>query len=266
MVKLKIFKYSKFLIFIIYCCISITSFTYASDRQECIELYKKAFELKNKSEYRESIELFDSVIDKCPKFSQAYIMKAYILSMNTQYEQAIIVADEALKINGVKNEKLRNSRALAVKSHALYNLHQFSKSLECANLALSFENNYILSLYIRAASNGALGHYELAIIDFDKTLELDPSSNTNDETYLNRFCPLYNLGRYQEALETCDKALKITITPHDLPQIYSKKAAVLNKLGRHKEALEDANKALEISLNDPLGISEKKIAISRLNK
>jgi tetratricopeptide (TPR) repeat protein len=262
MVKLKIFKYLKF---IIYCCISITSFTYASDRQECIELYQKAFELKNKSEYRESIELFDCVIDKCPKFSQAYIMKAFILSINTQYEQAIIVADEALKINGVKNEKLRNSRALAVKSHALYNLHQFSKSLECANLALSFENNYILSLYVRAASNSALGHYELSIIDFDKTLELNPSSNTNDETYLNRFCPLYKLKRYQEALETCDLALKISNNPIELPQIYSKKAAALNKLSRYAEALENANKALKIYPKDPLGISEKKIADSKLN-
>jgi tetratricopeptide (TPR) repeat protein len=266
MAKLKIFKYLNFFIFITYCFLSTISFTYATDRQECIGLYKEAFELKNKEKYGESITRFDNVIAKCPTFAQAYIMKAHILNMNAQYEQAIIVADEILKINGVKNERLRNSRALAVKSHALYNLHQFNKSLMCADLALSFEDNYILSLYIRAASNNALGNYRLAIVDFDKTLELDPNNNTNDETYLNRFCPLYNLKSYQEALETCDLALSITKNPISLRQIYSKKAAALNKLGRHKEALENANKALEISSNDPLGISEQKIAASRLNK
>lgn len=255
MENMKAFRCLKKLVFIISLVIYTTA--YAGDKNEGIELYKKGADLLYKGQYHESIDYFDQVIEKLPKCSQAYILKARALSMNGHYDKVIEVIDEVLKFDDKKNEVKRNSMALATKAQALYNLGKYEESLECADLSLSFDKDFVLALYVRGASHGALGHYELAINDFDKTLVLDPDNKTNYETYLNRFCPLYKLKRYEEALQTCNKALKITDNAEKLPQIYSKKAAALNKLGKHAEALYYSDKALKVNSNDPLAISEK---------
>jgi tetratricopeptide (TPR) repeat protein len=255
-------KYIIHLLFII--CFS--QITLAVDRspveQEAIDFYNEGVQFVIDGKYEESILYFDKAIVKIPKFMKAYYTKGRILGQLKRYDDVIKNSDAALKLN------IKQPRILTHKSVALYALKKYKEGLKIAQLAVQYGNDVSIAYEARANAYAALGHYELAVSDYDKTLELvdDINNSNNAETYLNRFCPLYNLGRYLEALETCDKALAITTTPNKLPQIYSKKAAVLNKLGRHNEALEDANKALEISLNDPLGISEKKIAISRLNK
>jgi len=252
--------------FLILCSFSTFARPYTDEEKEGIRLYKIGHELLKKNQYQEGIKYLDKAIIKAPKLADAYLMKGRALNKLGQYENAIEEFDKTLKIHYTRSNELKNSRALTEKATSLYSLKKYKESLDCANEALSYDNKFFLSYDIRGASYGALGKYELAIIDFDKSLELDPNNPANDETYLNRFCPLYNLGRYEEALATCDLALKKTDNPNSLQQPYSKKATVLNKLGRHEEALENANKALEANSKDPLAINAKKEALELLKK
>ena len=258
--------FSKTLVFVFVVLYSFSTLARPAtdEEKEGIRLYKIGYELLKKSQYEEGIEYLDKSIIKAPKLADAYLMKGRALNMLKQYEDAIKEFDKVLKIHYKRSNKLKNSLALTEKSMSLYVLKKYKESLDCANEALSYNDKFSKSYRMRAASYGALGKYELAIIDFDKSLELDPNNPANDETYLNRFCPLYNLRRYEEALATCDLALKTTNNPNDLQQVYSKKATVLNKLGRYKEALENANKALEVDSKDPLAMDAKKETLELL--
>jgi len=240
--------------------------TFTIEEKEGIKLYKTAFELLKKNKTVEGIKYLDECIKIAPNFVDAYIIKGRALNYLGSYEEAIKEIDKALNINYEEYEQLKNSKALTEKAFSLYALKKYQESFDCSNTALSYYDKNPRTYFIRAAVYGVFGKYDLAINDFDKRLELDPNNPNNDETYLNRFCPLFNLGRYEEALETCNMALKITDNPNNLQQPYSKKARVLNKLGRYEEALENANKALELNPKDLFAIDAKNEAMRLLKK
>lgn len=250
------------LLVIFFISLEALSQTLTAEQEDGKVLFKQGVDLAFKGEYEESLVLFDKAIVKFPKLVSAYYLKSKVLTTLKKYEEAIKVCDEALAL------KAEQPLIIAQKALCLYILQRYKDSLEVAELAVQYGTNISKSYKMRGNARGALGKYELAIEDYNMVLELDSENknNTNDETYLNRFCPLYQLKRYDEALTTCNKALEITNDVSKLPQIYSKKALVLNKLGQHKEALENAEKALKIDAQDPLGISEKKTAESKLKK
>lgn len=257
---------SLFFAFVILCSFSTFARPYTEEEKEGINLYKIGLEFLKKKQFEEAIQYFDKSTIKAPKLADAYLMKGRTLNKLGQYENAIKEFDTVLKIHYKRSNELKNSIALANKALSLFVLKKYKESIDCSNKSLSYDDQFSMAYRMRANSYGASGQYQLAITDYDKAIELDPSNPTNDETYLNRFCPLYKLGRYEEALATCNKALDITDNPNTLPQIYSKKAMALNKLGRYEEALENANKALEVNAKDPLALSEKNLAKSKLKK
>ena len=231
------------------------------EEKEALIFYNKGVELMKSNQFEESLSEFDQAITRVKKFRKAYFAKSRALGYLRKFEDAINVCNEALEFN------IKQPRILTQKAFCLYALERYQESLDTAELAVQYGKNDIpLAYIIRADANGALGHYKLAIEDYDKALELakNPNHSFYAETYLNRFCPLYKLKRYKEALATCDKALEITDNPNKLPKVYSKKASALNALGRHEDALKNAKIALEIDKKDHLGISEKKLAESKL--
>ena len=250
--------------FIILCSFSVFARPYTKEEKEGIKLYRTGLELLKKNQYEEAIKYFDKSTVKAPKLADAYLMKGRVLNKLGRYEDAIKEFDKILKIHYKRSDELKNSLALADKSLSLYALKKYKESLDCSNKSLSYSDNHFLTYGIRGAAYAALGNYELAITDFNKAIELNNTNISNDEIYLNRFCPLYNLGRYEEALATCNLALKTTDNPNNLQQIYSKKATALNKLGRYEEALENANKALEVDSKDPLAMNAKKETLELL--
>lgn len=259
--------------FVFYCIILITTSVLATnntlEEKEGIKYYNDGLKLANEAllsndikKYEESLVLLNKSLKKIPRLMKAYYIKSRVLTILKRYNEALKTCNEAL----ILNEK--QPMILSQKSLCLYILQQYKESLEVAKIAVKYGKNLPITYEMRANAHSALGNFDLALSDYSKALELVKDSNNSnlDETYLNRFCPLYNLKRYDEALETCNKALEITDNPNNLPQIYSKKSLVLNTLGKHEEALKNAEKALEIDATDPLAISEKKTAETKLKK
>ncbi len=253
-------KYIKHILLILCLCHTTLAVDNSPEEKEAIGFYNEGVQFVIDGKYEKSIISFDKAIEKIPRFMRAYYTKGRILGQLKRYDAVIKNCDDALELNK------KQPRILAHKSVSLHALKRYKESLEIAQLAVQYGNNLSITYEARANAYAALGHYELAITDYNKTLELvtDIDNTDNDVTYLNKICPLYNLGRYQEALESCDLALKVTNNPNKLPQIYSKKAMVLNKLGRHTEALESTKKAIEYNPLDPLATSEKQLALSKL--
>lgn len=257
-----IFKHIKIFFCILILSLNSLAHNFTVEQKEAIKLFNQGVNYANQKKYEESIINFDKSIIKFPRLIGAYYSKSKVFIILKKYNEAILVCDEALKV--IENQP----KILAQKALCLYILKNYKESLKVAELAVQYGNELPIAYEMRANAHGALGQYELAIEDYDKALSLAKNQDNSDfdETYLNRFCPLYKLKRYDEALITCNKALEITNDASKLPQIYSKKALVLNKLGQHKEALENAEKALKIDAKDSLGVSEKKIAESKLKK
>ena len=263
MVKKMVFnKYIKYILLIV--CFNQTTLAdnSVSEETKVVNFYNKGIELMNTGQYKESITYFDKSIKKIPRLGKVYYAKSRALSHLHKFEDAINVCNEALEFN------TKQPLILSQKSACLYMLGKYKESLETSQLAVLHGPNCQFAYETRANANAALGNLVQSIQDYDKVLELakKPDDLRYSMLYLNRFCPLYKLKRYDEALATCNKALEITDNPSNLPQIYSKKSLVLNTLGQHKEALENAEKALKIDAKDPLGISEKNTAETKLKK
>lgn len=259
---MKFYKNIKIVFLIVFCCQTAFAQNYSSAEKEGINFYNQGLKLANKKLFEDSLISLNLSIEKFPNLMKAYFLKSRILGQLGRHEEAIKVCNIAL------NKKDKQPIILSQKAASLYALKKYKESLEVANLAIIYGKNLAYPHIARANANTSLGNYIQAINDYDRALELvkNPNHSKLDETYLNRFCPLYQLKRYEEALATCNKALEITDDPNKLPQIYSKKALVLNKLGKHEEALENAEKALKVDSSDSLAISEKKLAESKIKK
>jgi tetratricopeptide (TPR) repeat protein len=259
---MKFYKNIKLIILIVFCCKTAIAQSYSSSEKEGINFYNQGLELANQKLFDDSLISLSLSIEKFPNLMKAYFLKSRILGHLEQHEEAIKICNIALK------KKDKQPIILSQKASSLYALKKYKESLEISNLAVTHGKNLAYPYIARANANTSLGHYTQAINDYDTALELvqNPSNSNLDETYLNRFCPLFKLKRYDEALATCNKALEITDNPKKLPQIYSKKALVLNVLGKYEEALENANKALKINAKDSLAISERKTAEAKLSQ
>jgi len=260
MERLKVFKKSIKHIILLLCFTNASLAGNVSKQEEARKFYNEGIKLSTEKKYEDSISAFNKAIGLYPKFMKAYYAKSNIFAILNNHDLVIKTCDDALSLNN------KQPRILAQKAFALYTLKRYQDSFNTAKLSVKYGEKLPISYIARANAYATLGNFELAVMDYDKALSLVNNSNHSslDETYLNRFCPLYKLKRYDEALATCNKALEVTDNPNKLPQIYSKKALVLNQLDKHEEALENAKKALKIDAKDPLGISEKKTAESKL--
>ena len=84
------------------------------------------------------------------------------------------------------------------------------------------------------------GSYELAILCYDRAIELDPSYAS---PWVNKGFCLKQLGRYEGALEAFDNA---TILNPLVPDLWKQKGDILEGLGRYSEANDAYSKAKEL--------------------
>ena len=87
--------------------------------------------------------------------------------------------------------------------------------------------------------------YHVAIYEFDRALELDPSNAAfNGRVYFRRAACSMALHKYSTAIADCDKVLKVLPKYH---KAYVRRAHALIEMGKMKEALLDLEKAYRLS-------------------
>lgn len=108
----------------------------------------------------------------------------------------------------------------------------------------------------RANSFLTNGEFDLAVVDYNKALEL----NQNDTwSYVNRGMAFYNKKNYELAILDFSKAIEIS--PKEA-KIYFKRADAFEKKGKTEEALADYKKALELDAE----FADAKKSIERIKK
>lgn len=96
----------------------------------------------------------------------------------------------------------------------------------------------------RGNANFVKGELEMAIVDYNKALELNPKDTS---TYLSRALAYYNKQSYD--LAVADYGKGIELNPKEA-KMYLKRGESYEKLGEIEKALADYNKAVELDANN----------------
>jgi len=126
---------------------------------------------------------------------------------------------------------------------AKFSLKDFNGAITDINKAIELQNDYTEAYYVRAICNGELGNIEIAAVDFDKVLSLDPNFQ---DAYVNRaFYVKEPQKDYEGALADYNKFIEIN-TEGSNAFAYNNRGFVKYNMGNYSEALDDINKSLKI--------------------
>ncbi|XP_014213800.1 SET and MYND domain-containing protein 4 [Copidosoma floridanum] len=114
---------------------------------------------------------------------------------------------------------------------------------------------------LKASGNTAfgLGHYEVAIDEYNDAAVLAPTNEELAVILANRSAALYHLERYQVALGDCDEALRTGYPGQLLYKLEERRARCLLALKRHLEAVDSFKRAIR-ALDDARELAPDKKA------
>jgi tetratricopeptide (TPR) repeat protein len=124
------------------------------------------------------------------------------------------------------------------------NATDFNQQIEYFTKAIQkeFAPLYI-AYYMRGTAKYHVQNYQIAILDFDKAIELNPNFAA---PYVNRGVSKKMLGRYQEAIQDFDQAIELQ---SDFSEAYLNRGISKKVLGRYQEAIQDFDQAIKLNPN-----------------
>lgn len=155
-------------------------------------------------------------------------------------------------IGGVALVLLQGVYESITPGHALYYSNRGDNYLNSGNYdlaiieytkAIDLDPTLASLYYNRGLAYTYKDKHDLAIVDYTKSIELDPEYA---DTYNNRCREYYILGKYEEALPDCEKALSLV---PNTDYILDLRASIYVELGHKEEAIKDFEHILEISSN-----------------
>lgn len=258
----------------------------------------------------QSLQRYEEALDTCTfalkvdgtwgRFSPAiaWRQRGILLSLFTQYEQAIIAYDRTLLLEP------KDSLTLAYRCEALVKLNQNEDAIDSCDRALAGNGKWGDKTAAFAWTNRGQAHRQLqqgvkAIADFDRALNIEPEdpltwgaeglvfeslSKFNESlTAYNRAvgidpkfslalagqCTMLNqLEQYKEALAACDQAIKENRNWNEKfpAQAWNQRAKALAGLEKYEEALASVNRAVGMTPNYPEAWSDRGAILWHLQK
>ncbi|NQW20066.1 MAG: tetratricopeptide repeat protein [Chloroflexi bacterium] len=98
--------------------------------------------------------------------------------------------------------------------------------------------------HYRADAYALNGDYELAVIDFDTSVRLNPSY---PDTYLDRGNAHYQLGQFEAALKNFSEAIRLK---PEWGEAYANRAVIHIELGEDSESEYDVKTAISLGVNE----------------
>jgi len=122
----------------------------------------------------------------------------------------------------------------------LFHSGQFIKVDQLCSEFLKKEPHSLKILNIYGASLMTQGKYKMALVIFNKLIQLNPNYAS---AYANRALVLYHLGLYKESLINCNKAIQLNPTS---AEAYCNRGVVFNDLGQFNNSIDDYNTAIQL--------------------
>ena len=206
----------------------------AKEEQETQELKRKITELKKQNIPVKNLQLQAKAQEQIFLANQK-IDEAFRSIEQGNYDKAILVADEAVKLNP-KELKTYGSRGEAYSYKG-----EYDKAINDYNMALTIDPNNVESYNNRGIAYSNKGEIDRAINDYNMALTIDPN---NVESYNNRGVAYSNKGEIDRAINDYNMAL--SINPKDA-DVYNNRGVAYSNKGEIDRAINDYNIALTIN-------------------
>lgn len=220
--------------------------------------------------------MFDILIFQNPKYSNAYFEKSVAFNKRGDYAAGFELLNKAVDIHPeshlgyrgwLKLHKLKDYKG------AISDFERLDSLTPNVIDAPWGENIY----YLKGISYKALSEYEMAILEFDKSLESEKDSAWVDPNlFLYKGITLNKLGRFEKAIKNFDACL--TYSSNTSPEAYFQKAIAFKHLNQidssikylHKSKiiLEEGRKLRDSynEIQDELYLADIKKEITNLNE
>jgi TolB-like protein/Tfp pilus assembly protein PilF len=227
-----------------------------TENSEAYQLYLKGRFFWNKRtarDFKTALTYFQQAIDKDPGYALAYagLADTYVLlsgfaaaSPNESLPKAKAAALKALELDSTLGE----AHISLAQSLCAYDF-DFARADGEFRRGIELNPNYATGHQWYAESVlGALGHFDAAIAEMKRALELDPLSVIINADVGTIFC---TAGRYDEAIEQLRKTLEMD---PDFYYAHWNLGQALELKGRTEEAMAEYKKASELN-DDPLPLA-----------
>ncbi|MCL2687045.1 MAG: tetratricopeptide repeat protein [Methanobrevibacter sp.] len=230
------------------------------------------------NDFEKALSQIDIVLEIKPKYTDAQILKAYILNNIGKYEEALEYYNEILKNSyndegfkgkiksliyldrenealnliddSLKNNK-NNLRLIQLKANVLRNICEFEKALKCINKILSEDKNNSEALYTKSSLLNDLGRYSEVLDTLNNYLaSIDTDDKYSKSLYWyikGAICVNFNK---EKSLEAYEKSLSLNFHI----QVLMNKIRILKDLDRLEECKKCSKTALEF-VNDELRLN-----------
>lgn len=176
--------------------------------------------------WKESVALWDDVLNKYPDLPKAYIHRGHGYSERKQYDQAISDFTKALEINPRYAEAYYN-RGIIYGKRGL-----FDQAISDYTIALEINPRFAVAYYNRGNAYAKRGLFDQAISDYTKALEINTQYA---EAYNNRGTIYLAKGEYEQAISDLKKTIGINSR---YASAYFNQALAYEKVGRIWEAIQ----------------------------
>ena len=146
------------------------------------------------------------------------------------------------------------------RGNSYYKLGKNELAIQDFNKSIQLNPNYDKAYNNRGNIYDDLGQYELAIKDFDKSIQLNPNY---DLAYNNRGVVYNNLKQYERAIQDFDKSIKIN---PNYDKSYNNRGNSYNYLGKYERAIQDFDKAIKLNPNYDKAYNNRGVAYINLEK
>ena len=210
-------------------CLLVVSCSNTTDR-----LYQQAAAQFDQKNYSQALQTLNTLIQRDQENGEAYFTRASCHFNLDDFEQAVNDYTAAIDLSRSKDPK-----AYFFRGTALYQLHQHEAAIRDLTMAITLDGEYATAFQQRAYAWTALGITDSALLDFGRTLEIDPASASAHFGLGNYFANLPDhdiaIAHYTQAIALEPKA-----------DYYFSRGLVFALLNNFADAIDDFSKAIEL--------------------
>ena len=229
-------------------------YTSSDDPKALIDVsnaYDEASELKREGRAQESIAIYEDIVRRQPRSSQAYQGLAHALHESGRAPEAVAILEEAVR-SGIANVAI-----LGMLGAYLLDVGELEKAASLLEALVHREPDYAEGHNYLGTAYGRLGRFADARRELERVLELDPSSAS---AYNNLGALALSQGRLEEAITLLNQAL--AIDPGDATALngigfaHARRGEMPNAVDYWRRAIESDPEQFDALLNLAMALSD----------
>jgi len=177
--------------------------------------------------WKDSAALWDNATGIAPS-SRAYTNRGLIYKRENNFDKALEMYNNAIKLNKVEKDALIN------RGNIYFNRGQYEPAIADYDACLAIDSTTQLAIENRGAAYAATGKFDKALADMNRAIKMNPNTENG---YANRGVIYQTMNRHEEAITDFTRHMEVN---------HKKNADILNSIGVSYLRLKEYDKALDV--------------------